>query len=59
MSNNSVIFFEFGQVGSEGDVVYRHFLSRFWQTLCSMERNHLCNFSRRHYGELFCEIILN
>ena len=26
---------------------------------CSAEHNHLCNFSRGHYQELFCEIILN
>ena len=24
-----------------------------------MEQNHLCNFSRRHYKEHLCEIILN
>ena len=30
-----------------------------WQTLCSMERDHLCNFSRRHHGDVFCEIVLN
>ena len=30
-------------------------------TLCSVERNHLCDFGtfRRHYEEQFCEIILN
>ena len=30
-----------------------------WQPLCSMEWNHLRNFSRRHHEEQFCEIILN
>ena len=30
-----------------------------WKPLCSMERNHLCNFGRRHHEEQFCEIILN
>ena len=27
--------------------------------LCSAERNHLCNFGRRHHEEQFYEIILN
>ena len=27
-----------------------------WQPLCSVDRNHLCNFGRR-YEEQFCEII--
>ena len=30
-----------------------------WQRLCSVERNHLCNFGSRHHGEQFCGIILN
>ena len=30
-----------------------------WQPICSVERNHLCNFGRRHHEEQFCEIILN
>ena len=30
-----------------------------WQPLCYVERNHLCNFGRRHHEEQFCEIILN
>ena len=30
-----------------------------WQPLCSVERNHICNFCRGHYGEHSCEIILN
>ena len=30
-----------------------------WQPFCSAERNHLCNFDRGYYKELFCEIILN
>ena len=32
---------------------------KLWQPLCSAERNHLCNFGRRHDEEQFCEIILN
>ena len=30
-----------------------------WQPLCSVERNHMCNFGRRHHKEQFCEIPLN
>ena len=30
-----------------------------WQPLCSTNRNHLCNFDRRHHEEQFCKIILN
>ena len=30
-----------------------------WQPLFLVERNHLCNFSRRHHEEQVCEIILN
>ena len=29
-----------------------------WQTFCSAEQNHLCNFGRGCYEEQFCEIIL-
>ena len=29
------------------------------QPFCSVELNHLCNFSRGYYEEQFCEIILN
>ena len=30
-----------------------------WQPLCSVERNHLCNFGRGYQEDQFCEIILN
>ena len=30
-----------------------------WQSFCSVEQNHLCNFGRGYYEEQFCEIILN
>ena len=30
-----------------------------WQAICSVERNHLCNFGRGYPEEQFCEIILN
>ena len=26
-----------------------------WQPLCLVERNHLCNFGRRHHEKQFCE----
>ena len=31
----------------------------FWQTLCLVEQNHLCNFRRGHHEEQNSEIILN
>ena len=30
-----------------------------WWPLCSVERNHLCNFGRWYYEDQCCEIILN
>ena len=30
-----------------------------WQSFCSAECDHLCNFGRGYYEEQFCEIILN
>ena len=30
-----------------------------WWLFCSVEQNHLCNFSRGHHEEQFCEIVLN
>ena len=30
-----------------------------WQHLRSFERNHLCNFGRRHHEEKICEMVLN
>ena len=30
-----------------------------WWPLCSVERNHLCHFSRGYQEEQICEIILN
>ena len=32
---------------------------QLWQPLCSVEKNHLCNFGIKHHEEQFCEIILN
>ena len=34
------------------------YLETLW-LMCSVERNHLCNFGSGHYEECFCEIILN
>ena len=30
-----------------------------WQHLCWCERNHLCNFGKRHHEEKFCEMVLD
>ena len=30
-----------------------------WQSLYSVERNHLCNRGRRHHEEQFCKIVSN
>ena len=30
-----------------------------FKPLCSVERNHLCNFGTGHYEEQFCELISN
>ena len=61
MRNNSdIFFFKFGPVFQEEmsfkDISY---LLELWQPLCSMERNHVCNFGRVHHEEQFCEVILN
>ena len=58
MRNNSVKLFEFGPVFHEmlfKDISYLE----LWQSLCSMEPGHLCNFGRVHHEDQFCEIILN
>ena len=49
---------EFGPVVQEmlfKDISYLE----LWQPLCSVDWNHLCNFTRRHHEEQSCEIILN
>ena len=28
-----------------------------WQSSCSVEQNHLCNFERGHHGEHSCEVL--
>ena len=35
------------------------FYQELYQSICSADRNHLCNFCRRYHKEQFCEIILN
>ena len=30
-----------------------------WWPLCSLDKNHLCNFGRMHHDEQFCENIVN
>ena len=37
----------------------KYFSSQFWWPLCSVERNHLCNLGRGHYGKPSWEVILN
>ena len=59
MRNYFVKLFWIWTSGSEGNVIKRHFLNRALAALCSVERNHLCNFGRRHHEEQFCDIILN
>ena len=52
-------YFEFGPVFQEElrlkDISYLE----LWRPLGSGERNHLCNFGRRHHEKQFSEIILN
>ena len=42
------------QETSSKDISYQ-----LWRPFCSAEQGHLCNASRGHYQEHFCEIILN
>ena len=49
---------EFGVVQEEMSLKDMSYLE-LGQPLCSVEWNHLCNFSRRHQVEQFCEMILN
>ena len=30
-----------------------------WRPVCSVQRNHSCNFGKEHFEEQFCEIVLN
>ena len=51
-------YFELGPAFQEMSFKVISYLE-LWQPLCSADRNHLCNFGRRHHKEQFCEIILN
>ena len=42
-----------------GDVVLKSSYLELWQLSYSEEQNHLCNFTKGHYEEQFCEIIFN
>ena len=44
MRNNFVNYFEFGPVVQEMSFTDISYLE-LWQPLCSVEQNHLCNFS--------------
>ena len=59
MRNNSVNKFWFWTSGSRGYAFKRYFYLELWWPFCSAERNHMCNFGRRHHYEQYCEIILN
>ena len=50
-------YFESGPVFQEEKVFKDISYLELWQPLCSMERNHLCNFGRVHHEHQFCEII--
>ena len=55
-------FCEIIWISGPGAVVKKIFLtytSGLRHPSCSAEQNHLCNFGKGHYEELFCEIILN
>ena len=49
---------EFGPVVQEMSFKDISYLELWWP-ICSVERNHLCNFGRGYQEEQFCEIILN
>ena len=51
MRNNSVIFFQLGPAVKEGMPLKDISYLELWQHLRSFERNHLCNFGRRHHEE--------
>ena len=59
MKNNSVKLLCISTSGSGGMLFKGISFLELWQPCCSLERNHLCNFGRRHQEKQFCEIILN
>ena len=51
-----LFFFQFGQVVQE-ELLFKRSYLELWRLSCSMDRNHLNNFGRGHYGRHSCEII--
>ena len=51
MRNNSVKFFEVEPVVQEEISLKDMSYQELWQSLCSVEWNHLSNFVRRHHEE--------
>ena len=57
MRNNSVKLFWIWTSGSGGNVIQKDIsYLELWQPLCSVERNHLCNFSTGYQEEHFLEL---
>ena len=52
-------YFEFGPMVQEEMPFKGISYLELWQSFCSAERNHLCNFGKGYYEEQSCEIILN
>ena len=50
---------EFGTVVQEEMLFKDISYLELWQPLCSVDRNHLCNFDSLHHEEQLCEITLN
>ena len=48
---------KFGQVIQNMSYIGFFFHFKLWWLFCSIQRNHLCNFGRGHYGDYSCEII--
>ena len=59
MRNNSVKLFWIRDSGLGGDVVKKISYLELWQSSCSVEWYHLCNFGRGHHREHSCEAICN
>ena len=59
MGNIHVKLYEIGPVVKEEMLFKDISYLELWRPFCSAEQNHLCKFSREHYEEQFCEIILN
>ena len=54
-----MIFFKLGPVVHEAMPLKDISYLELWQPPLSLERNHSCNFGRKHHEEQFCEIIFN